>query len=116
MIKQIDSKTYTLEKICDTITCTISAICCSLLWTSVILLFRYIDKNTLAYFCLMAFSIVDTIFVLAFIECTIGVVKEKSYGFIDPNIPSIFYILGYLVLNLLNIFGFAILFGVWRSV
>lgn len=116
MIKQIDSKTYTIEKICDSITCLISIIFCSLLWTTVILLSKYVDKNFIAYASLAIISMLDTFFVVAFIECTIGVVKEKSYGFIDPNIPSIFYILGYLVLNFLNIICFGILFGVWRSV
>ena len=116
MIKQIDSKTYSLEKICDSITCFISAICCSLLWTTVILLSKYIDKYFIAYACLAVFSMVSTAFTIAFIECTIGVVKEKSHGFIDPNIHFMIYILGYLVLNFLNIISIGILFGVWRSV
>ena len=116
MIKQIDSKTYSLEKICDSITCLISIIFCSLLWTTVILLSKYIDKNFIAYACLAIISMLDTFFVIVFIECTISTAKEKSHGFIDPNIPFIFYILGYLILNFLNIICFGILFCVWRSI
>ena len=112
MIKTIDSKVYTLEKILDGITCFISVICCSLLWTTVILLFR----NNIAWYALSACSLFCTAFTIAFIECTIQVFKDKSHGFIDPNIPSILYIIGYLVLNFLNIIGFGIIFGVWKSI
>ena len=112
MIKQINDKVYTLEKILDGITCFISIICCSLLWTTAILLFR----NSIAYYALFIFNLFGTVFTIAFIECTIQVFKDKSHGFIDPNIPSILYIIGYLVLNFLNIIGFGIIFGVWNSI
>ena len=112
MIKTIDSKVYTLEKILDGITCFISAICCSLLWATTILLFR----NSIAWYVLFIFNLFGTAFTIAFIECTIQVFKDKSHGFIDPNIPFILYIIGYLVLNFLNIIGFGIIFGVWKSI
>jgi len=108
-----NEKVYTIDKIFDSISAILMISVSSLSWATIILLNNIISKNKTFLVGYIIYTIIQTIVSVFYTTIVLKYIREKTYGFFDPNHPLIVYFGVYAFVNLFNIIGIMFVVKLW---